>query len=394
MKSKLARQVGEGPNFIPISINQLMESLPESGKSYQEEQFESLTTRWNREEAQAVERSKRTLQSPQTSSQAKIMAINELEYWAIRRGGYDAEIILIGALKNEDADIAGAAHISLKKTWGSHFNAWVNSAISSGKAAMDMGYVKEVIPLFDKIIFENPLWGEAYHLRAKCYNQLKDVNQTIADLRKTLEFCPNNYLVMVELAITLMDKVGDYDGAYKLFQNAVDLCPFLPVRAFTEMLYVKAPHLKALADAAAAADQFSFEAPPGRLMPDAWVDKFEATERPNQAFLRVGAELEQWFTKMRNAEASKAIQRKLWSKLVIAWDPDKHPPELKSFTTQVHEVLKARRERELAKVEGEDDDTTQVPYEEEETMDARTFLKKIRAERAEKRRQQEAAAAR
>ena len=57
----------------------------------------------------------------------------------------------------------------------------------------------------------------------------------------------------------------------------------------------------------------SAEEPPARLLPEAWVERFEATERPNQAFLRpglsctnslwkgklsaarVGAELEQWF---------------------------------------------------------------------------------------------------
>ena len=66
---------------------------------------------------------------------------------------------------------------------------------------------------------------------------------------------------------------------------------------------------------------------------------------------------------VRRRKADAATQRKLWSVLVIKWDPDKWPRPLRSFTTQVgrvwhvglgraevHEALKDRRERELAKV--------------------------------------------
>merc|ERR1712039_64864 len=93
-----------------------------------------------------------------------------------------------------------------------------------------------------------------------------------------------------------------------------------------------------------------------RLMPEHWVERIEATERPNQLFLRVGGELEMWFAEVRRSDASKQQQRRLWSRLVIAWDPDKHPLPLRSFTTQVHEALKARRERELGRVK--EDGTT------------------------------------
>lgn len=371
------------------SVQKLIDMMPsEPGTSNEQVGFEQLCTRWNREEAEAVDRSKRTLQSPNTTREAKMRGIHELEYWAIRRGGYDAEIVLIGALKSPDRELAGQAHMSLKKTWANHFNAWVNNAICHGNAMVNQGRVLEAMPIFDKVVFQNPLWGEGYHLRAKCWNQLKDVEKTIADLRKALEFCPNNYLVMVELAITLMDKRQEYEEAAQLMKNAADLCPILPIEAFTESLYEKAPHLKARDEAEKAASQFSLEAPPSRLMPDAWVDRYEATERPNQAFLRVGAELEQWFTQLRLKDAPRTTQRKLWSKLVIAWDPDKHPRQLRSFTTQVHEALKARRERELAKAE--DEDTLPTAYEVEDDEDAVAFLRRMRLER---RRKQETSAA-
>lgn len=327
-----------------------------------------------------MERSKRTLQSANTTREAKLKGVDELEYWAIRRGGYDAEIVLIGTLRSADKDLAGKAHISLKKTWAQHFNAWVNSAIGHAKAMQNAGRTEEAMQVFDKVIFENPLWGEGYHLRAKVWNQMKDSNKTIQDLKSALEFCPNNYLVMVELAITLMDKHKDYEEADRLFNQALDLCPFLPVGLFTDHLYSKAPHLKVAKEEV----EFSTKAPPDRLLPDTWIHRVEATERPNQLFLRVGAELEQWFSEMRYHDITRGQQRKLWSILVIKWDPDKHARPLRSFTTQVHEALKARRERELAKVD-DDGRTLETQAKHEDDADARTFLRRIRQERQRKR---------
>eukprot|EP00440_Ansanella_granifera_P024918 gb/GFBE01027063.1/.p1 GENE.gb/GFBE01027063.1/~~gb/GFBE01027063.1/.p1 ORF type:complete len:456 (+),score=114.42 gb/GFBE01027063.1/:1-1368(+) len=362
----------------------------EPGRSSYEEGYEQLCTRWNREEAEAVQNSKRTLQSDKTTKEAKLLAINELEYWAIRRGGYDAEIILIGALKYPDPVLAGQAHISLKKTWQNHFNMWVNNDIDSGRVLQNRGKAAEALPIFDKVIYENPIWGEGYHLRAKCWNMLNETGKVIEDLRKALEFCPNNYLVMVELAVTLMDKKQQYEEAAELFQHATDLCPFLPVDVFLSGLYEKVPHLKEQHEAEKeAANEFSFTEPPARLLPDAWVNRFEATERPNQAFLRVGAELEQWFAQVRENKADSSTQRKLWSRLVIKWDPDKHPRALRSFCTQVHEALKSRRERELAKAVApsqapapRDPDEEEMEYAADEyDEEAVAFLRHLRAER-------------
>lgn len=354
----------------------------EAGKSTYEEGFEELCTRWNREEAENVQKSKRTLQSSETSHEAKIRAIDELEYWAIRRGGYDAEIILIGALRSSNKDLAAKAHIALKKTWASHFNVWVNNRISYGKMLQSQFKFDEAQDVFDKVIFENPLWGEGYHLRAKFWNLKKDVNRTIDDLSKALEFCPNNYLVMVELALTVMDKLKDYERAAKLLQTADELCPLLPIGAFKAALYEQAPHLKPPPE-----PEDTFEAPPPRLMPDSWITREEATERPNQMFLRVGAELEQWFSKLREKGISAKQTRRLWSRLVIAWDPDKHERSLRSFTTQVHEALKARRERELAKAQEEGGMLEmQAPHQDGE--DAAAFLRKIRSERRQEQQRQ------
>ncbi|CAE8605708.1 unnamed protein product [Polarella glacialis] len=371
----------------------LKDQVPtEPGRSSDQDGYEQLCCRWNREEAEAVEKAKKTLQSGKTTKEAKQLAINELEYWAIRRGGYDAEIILIGTLASPDKDLAGQAHVSLKKTWASHFNAWVNNDIIHGKTIQNRGGAREALKIFDKVIFENPIWGEGYHLRAKCWNTLKDLDMTIHDLRKALEYCPNNYLVMIELGITLMDKKQEYDEAYALFKNAAELCPFLPIDIFVKSLHAKAPHLKAQAEAEAAAYIFTLDAPPLKLLPESWIHREMAIERPNQCFLRVGAELEQlrarWFTQVREHDADRGTQRKLWGKLVIKWDPDKFPKELHSFTSQVHEALKARSERELAKVEEKDPDKeefdrTSDEYDEE----AVAFLRQLRAERRQKQKQ-------
>lgn len=363
----------------------------EPGKSSDQIGYEQLCTRWNREEAESVQRCKRTLQSDETTREAKILALNELEYWAMRRGGYDAEVILIGMLKDPDKEVSGQAHISLKKTWAAHFNMWINNRVDRGRLLMSENRLEEAFQIFDKVAYENPLWGEGYHLRAKCWNAMKEIDKTVEDLERALEFCPNNYLVMVELGITLMDRKKDYVEAANLFKRALDLCPFLPVEGFLRDLFKKVPSLKEEWDAEKKANEFSLTEPPARLLPHTWVDRFEATERPNQAFLRVGAELEQWFAEVRQHKADSATQRKLWSVLVIKWDPDKWPKELRSFTTQVHEALKARRERELAKAKPEaieewkDDEEdefeeAQTEYDEE----AVAFLRRLRAQRTDR----------
>ena len=46
------------------------------------------------------------------------------------------------------------------------------------------------------------------------------------------------------------------------------------------------PSLKADWEKERKANEFSLSDVPARLLPDSWVEKFEATERPNQAFLR------------------------------------------------------------------------------------------------------------
>lgn len=353
------------------------ENLRKPGDSSDEQGFKDLCTRWNREEAENVANAKRVLQSATTTRDAKLQAIDELEYWAIRRGGYDAEIILIGMLRSQDKELAGHAHISLKKQWGSHFNAWVNNKICLAKRLQQSGRMPDAMTIYDRTIFENPLWGEGYHLRAKCWNQQGCTDKTLKDLRNALEYCPNNYVVMVELALLLMGQ-DQLSEAGKLMHEAEDLCPLLPIEAFKDALYSKAPHLKDEAEAARAAAAFTPDAPPQRLMPDFWIERREAVDRPNQAFLRVGAELEQWFSDMRDHQLTRAKQRKLWSRLVIAWDPDKHTRELRSFTTQVHEALKSRRERELEKV----NDSPQPSAEAQPgDVDPAEFLRRIRRER-------------
>lgn len=357
------------------------------GQTANEEGFNDLCTRWNREEAEAVQDSKRKLQSDKTSTDTKLLAVNELEYWAVRRGGYDAEIILIGTLKHPSKELASQAHISLKKTWASHFSAWVNSDIDQGRVFQRDGDFDAAMKVFDKVIRENALWGEAYRLRAKCWNKRGEIDKTIEDLRRGLEFCPNNYLTMIELGIVLMDKKQAYEESAKLFKSALDLCPFLPVSSFLATLHSKMPSLKEQWEAEKKANEFSVDRPPLRLLPEDWVHRYEATERPNQAFLRVGAELEQWFAEVRMNRVDKAIQRKLWSILVIKWDPDKHSRELKSFTTQVHNAIKARRERELAKAVEEkqplvDPDELHLQLVESEyDEDAVAFLRQLRKER-------------
>lgn len=349
-------------------------NLPKPGSNANEEGYSDLCTRWNQEEAENVANAKRTLQSANTTREKKLQAIDELEYWAIRRGGYDAEIILIGMLRSQDKELAGHAHISLKRQWGSHFNAWVNNKICFAKRLQQGGRMQDALTIYDRTVFENPLWGEGYHLRAKCWNQQGQVEKTVKDLRSALEFCPNNYVVMVELALMMM-RQDNLTEAGRLIKEAEDLCPLLPIEAYKDVLYSRAPHLLEEAEAERAAAAFTPDAPPKRLMPDFWIERREAVDRPNQAFLRVGAELEQWFSDMRDHKLTRQKQRKLWSRLVITWDPDKHSRELRSFTTQVHEALKSRRERELAKAD------SPAPEAQPDDVDPAEFLRRARQER-------------
>lgn len=388
-RSCVQRHVIVPQGKIP-SAQKIMDMLPnEPGRSSDDDGFDQLCTRWNREEAEAVDKGKRTLQSPNTTKEAKMKAIDELEYWAIRRGGYDAEIVLIGTLRGAEKDLAGAAHVALKKTWASHFNAWVNTEIATGKSMQKQGNFEGAMKVFDKVIFNNPLWGEGYHLRAQLRNQQKDVDGTIEDLRKALEFCPNNYVIMVELALILMEKrqgVGEkaFDETAALLQNADDLCPFLPIDAFMSVLYAKAPTLKEKMEALKREEENNPETPPYRLLPEHWVSRPEAVQRPNQAFLRIGAELEQWFSDLRDKELSASQVRKLWSRLIISWDPDKHPRELNSFTTQVHGALKNRREREMAKATSDDQAGGTFQHQQlrdEDGDDAAAFLRHVRRQR-------------
>ena len=58
---------------------------------------------------------------------------------------------------------------------------------ASGRLLMSENKLEEAFQIFDKVsepcgfsisqevAYENPLWGEGYHLRAKCWNAMKAV---------------------------------------------------------------------------------------------------------------------------------------------------------------------------------------------------------------------------
>lgn len=79
----------------------------EPGKSSDQMGYEQLCTRWNREEAEAVQRCKRTLQSDETSHEASSSALSKHE----RARGQDLSTERAGVLGHEVWLLGSGRHV-------------------------------------------------------------------------------------------------------------------------------------------------------------------------------------------------------------------------------------------------------------------------------------------
>jgi len=296
-----------------------------------------------REGEQTVQVARRTLLlSGHSSHAAADLDVSRLEYCATS-GNLDAQITLVGLLTFEDKAIGQGAYHALQKVWGAAPNDAARQTIAEALNLQRSRLLPQALEVFDKLVESFPMWSGAYHMRAKCRNQMKDGTGTISDLQRALEICPVNYSIMVELGLALhaQQKHGD---SLVLLQRARSLCPFLPMLdMFLRQVQESAQKAGAsvtTTESAASASQLVEQ-----LLPIAWVDTASSGCQEQSMLLHFGVELEARLAQVRrgheDSEASLA-QCQMLETLCSAWDNNQDLPcELRQYAAGISSLLQA-----------------------------------------------------
>lgn len=309
-------------------------------------------------------------------------ALLTCQYWAAR-GSAHAQLALLGMLWSEDKQDYGLAFRYLTRAWGFHPEPSVASVLDRAQLLMKQGQLQEALRAFNSVVDAHPDWSQAYRLRAKCYNQMKNVERTVEDLRMALELNPINFSVMMELGI-LLGGIGNYDEAWQLLLRAEDMCPCIPgLDMFKRQLLGKEPQLAStvLAPSSAAplpvpaagvwlVSQSVDQSVPAALLPAAWAERVDTVQRPSSAFLRLGVELERWTLELRRSQQTPHELKQPLGELRALWDPGRLPEASRALAQLVHQYL----EIYLAALDGGD-------LEEGADADAVEFLATRRRER-------------
>lgn len=104
------------------------------------------------------------------------------------------------------------ASLKGKSTTGPELNRLLNSNpglvsanIMQAEALFDQQKYKECITYCDKTIAAWPQYAHAYHVRAKCYNKLDELEKAVADYDKAINLFPGNFLFYYDRADCLID---------------------------------------------------------------------------------------------------------------------------------------------------------------------------------------------
>jgi tetratricopeptide (TPR) repeat protein len=103
----------------------------------------------------------------------------------------------------------------------------INILLRNGVALMTAGNFNSALALFNRIVRRAPDFAEGWNKRATVLYMLDRNDESLSDIRQTLELEPRHFGALSGLGLIYMDS-GNYGAALIAFRSARDLNPHMP----------------------------------------------------------------------------------------------------------------------------------------------------------------------
>lgn len=99
--------------------------------------------------------------------------------------------------------------------------------LGNGVALMSVGALVEALGLFDRVVHLSPGFAEGWNKRATVLYLLDRNDESISDIKRTLELEPRHFGALSGLGLILLES-GRYQAALTAFEKARDINPHTP----------------------------------------------------------------------------------------------------------------------------------------------------------------------
>lgn len=111
--------------------------------------------------------------------------------------------------------------------WHDVDDADVAALLSTGVALMTAGYHGRALEVFTRVVDRAPEFAEGWNKRATVLYMLDRNEESLSDIRHTLELEPRHFGALSGLGLIYLE-TGQYRAALVAFSNARRLNPFMP----------------------------------------------------------------------------------------------------------------------------------------------------------------------
>ncbi len=143
-----------------------------------------------------------------------------------RLGDMQAMSALIQALRDEDARVRNGAQNAMWAIWLRSGKDEIDALMAEGIRLMELQEYPEAVEIFSQMIAKAPQFAEGYNKRATVYYLMQEFEQSIADIRKTLELNPSHFGALSGMGLCYLG-LDEPRNALEWFERATTINPNL-----------------------------------------------------------------------------------------------------------------------------------------------------------------------
>lgn len=131
---------------------------------------------------------------------------------------------LLPRLRDDDADVRGAAEIALWAVWSRSGDAKVDALLAQGTLAMNSGQFDTALAAFNEVIRLKPGFAEGWNKRATLYFMAGETRRSINDCREVLKRNPSHFGALSGFGLLYL-QLEDPQKALQYFERAYAINP-------------------------------------------------------------------------------------------------------------------------------------------------------------------------
>ena len=143
-----------------------------------------------------------------------------------RLGEMPAMPALVQALRDEDVQVRAAVQNTMWAIWLRSGDDEIDALMVEGVHRMEAQQYGEAIEIFSQMIARAPKFAEAYNKRATVYYLMQEFEQSIADIRHTLQLNPVHFGALSGMGLCYLG-LDEPRKALEWFERAVAVNPNL-----------------------------------------------------------------------------------------------------------------------------------------------------------------------